>query len=346
MVSHKSTFTAWSTASKMALAACLAFVLSLYFKLPMSVWSLVTIAAVTQVGLTQTLTKSLMRAIGTILGALIGYGIVKMGSAHAAVILFLVSLMIFITSALSLQKTIYSYAGIVMGMTIAIIVFFSFGQQNIDGIAFYRTIEVLLGVCILGVVNFGIYAYVKKCHPHRLSRKTISWKLPQLSQAKNYLLPSLRVTLACLVTFLIWRVFKQPQGYWSTLTCLLIMEEDHAATIKKGLFRFFAHLIAAAFGALAVVALLHTSYAWKLLPLLVSFFFCGYLLGAENKYSSMGNTIAIAVSIMLLSSTLETESLQIVLARFYNVVIGIAAAYFFLLIKTRHTHLKQSSHEA
>ena len=69
----KTNATAFITAIKMMLAGLMAFLLTTYFQLPMGVWALVTIAAITQTGLSQTLAKSLMRASGTLIGAVIGY---------------------------------------------------------------------------------------------------------------------------------------------------------------------------------------------------------------------------------------------------------------------------------
>jgi uncharacterized membrane protein YccC len=130
-------------------------------------------------------------------------------------------------------------------------------------------------------------------------------------------------------------VFKLPEGYWATITCLLIMEENKKVTLQKGFFRFFSHVIAAAFGLVCAFLLMHADYAWRIIPLLLTFFACGYLIGTKNQYASMGNTLAIAVSFMLFSSPDVHETVQLIFARFYNVVIGVSVAFLMLLLPSK-----------
>ena len=326
----KSHFLPLITAVKMLLAGLIAFLLVDYFQLTDGVWSLVTIAAVTQVGLHQTLAKSLMRAIGTLLGAVIGYFIALFAKGDPIIIIVLIFAMIWLTSYISLQPTIYSYAGIVTGMTIAIIVFFSISNQNFTQIAVDRTIEILLGVAILACINLCLFFIAKRFFPGGIKKVALSWQFPQFKMNLQYAIPALKVAFACVLTFLIWYYFKQPQGYWATITCLLIMEENQKDTLKKGLFRFSSHFLAALFGLLCVLALLHAPYAWRLLPLLITFFACGYLIGTQNQYASMGNTIGIALCIMLFTNPGAHETIDIIFARFYNVMIGIGVAYIML----------------
>lgn len=318
------------TAVKMMTAGLIAFLLVNYFKLPLGVWAVVTIAAVTQTGLTQTLSKSLMRVIGTSVGAIIGYTIAVLANGDATIMMIALLVAIWFSSYIALQPTIYSYAGIVTGMTIAIILFFSIANQNFVAIATNRSFEVLLGVFVLAFLNVFLFYSVKKFYPKGITKKIISWKRPQLKIKLRYAIPATKVSLACLFTFLIWYYFKLPAGYWATITCLLIMEENHGGTLKKGFFRFISHFIAALLGFLCVLALHHFPYEWRLIPLLLAFFMCGFLIGTENQYASMGNTMGIAISIMLLSDPGSHETMKIIFERFYNVAIGIAVAFIML----------------
>lgn len=321
---------AFITATKMMLAGLIAFLLVDHFKLPLGVWALVTIAAITQTGLSQTLAKSLMRVTGTLIGAVIGYTIAVL--AHGDVTVMMISLLIAIwfSSYIALQPTIYSYAGIVTGMTISIILFFSIAGDNFIPIAVDRTAEVLLGVIILSILNIFLFFVVKAFYPKAITPKIISWKVPELKIESRFAIPATKVSLACLITFFIWYCFKQPQGYWATISCLLIMEENQSTTLKKGFFRFISHIIVALIGFLAVLLLLNYSYGYRLIPLLITFFLCGYLIGTENKYAGMGNTMGIAIAIMLLSNPDYHETMNIIVERFYNVVIGISVAFFML----------------
>lgn len=324
--------TEFFTASKMLAACLISFMIIMHYPLPESVWCIITIAAVAQAGFDQTLTKSLMRCIGTIIGAILGCIIVWLGKNNLGITLSLVFIAIYFTSQIALQPTIYSYAGIVTGITIAIIVFFNLVHQNIIAMAVDRTIEVLLGIGILGIVNLALYHIVKYFSHYPLHHKNPSWKLPTFSPNSNYSIAALKVSVACIGTFLICYYYKLPQGYWATLTCLLIMEENPKGTVKKGLFRFFAHFIAASVGLFFILIFLTLPYSWRIIPLAITFFLCGFLIGTKNPYASMGNTLGIAVAIMLLTTPNAQETVHIILARFYNVVIGIAVAYAMLSI--------------
>jgi uncharacterized membrane protein YccC len=319
------------TAIKMGMACLIGFWAIDYYHLPEGVWCVVTIAAVMQVGLQQTLAKSLMRAIGTIVGAIIGFMIALLAKDNPVMVTLAVFFIIFLTSTIALQPTIYSYAGIIMGVTIAIIVSFNFSGQNLFSLSVDRTVEVLLGIAIVGITNIFLFLFVKRYFPGLIHKETLSWQLPTLKVQKKYIAASLKVATACILTFLIWQFFKLPQGYWALITCLVIMEENQQGTLKKGFLRFLSHFIAALIGLISVWALTQCAYYWRLLPLLITFIFCGYLIGSNKKYQSMGNTLGVAMAIMLLSNPDGHDTLSIIFARFYNVVIGIGIAYAMLI---------------
>lgn len=320
------------TAFKMSVAGIIGFMLVNHFHLPESVWCLVTIAAVLQAGLDQTLTKALMRVIGTLVGAVIGYWIALFTQADPILIMVLTFCVIFMTSYIAIQPTVYSYAGIVMGMTIAIIVFFGLAHGNVKAVAIDRTLEVLLGVGIVAVINLILFFCVKYFFPQGIVKTPTSWTLPEFKIKKQHVIAASKIASACVLTFLWWGYFKQPQGYWATISCLLIMEENQKVTLRKGLFRFASHFIAALLGFIFALALLHAPYLWRLIPLALTFFICGFLIGTKNKYAGMGNTLGIAIAIMLLASPNITETIHVIFVRFYNVMIGIAVAFLVLLI--------------
>lgn len=319
------------TAIKMGLACLIGFWVTDYYHLPEGVWCIVTIAAVMQVGLQQTLAKSLMRAIGTLLGAMLGFLIALLAKNNPVVITLLVFSIIFLTSIIALQPTIYSYAGVVMGVTVAIIVFFNFSGQDLFSLSVDRTVEVLLGVAIVSITNTALFLFAKKWFPGLIHKETLSWQLPKLKVQKKYIVASLKVATACIISFLVWQLFKLPQGYWAVITCLVIMEENQKGTLKKGFLRFLSHVIAVLIGLVSVWLLMHYAYYWRLLPLLITFIFCGFLVGGNKKYQSMGNTLGVAMAIILLSDSGVHQTFSIIFARFYNVVIGIGIAYAMLI---------------
>jgi len=326
------------TATKMMLGGVIAFLIITSLKLPLGVWAVVTIAAITQVGLSQTLSKSLMRIIGTLLGGLIGYGIAVLAHGHVFFMMFLLLFAIWASSYIALQPTIYSYASIVAGMTIAIILFYCVAGLNFFSITVDRSAEILLGVFVFSVLNIFLFFLVKRYYPQAILTEKLSWQRPTLQLKMQYAIPAMNIALACFLTFLIWYWFRLSQGYWATITCLLIMEENSSRTLKKSFFRFASHFIAALLSFLCMALLFNFSYEWRLIPLAVVFFMCGFLIGTRNQYAGMGNTIGIAISIMLLTDPAAHETMRIIFERFYNVMIGIAVAFALLGV---NLHSKQ-----
>lgn len=318
------------TATKMMLAAAVAFLIIDHFHLREGYWSIITIAAITQAGFHKTWMKSIMRVLGTIIGALIGYGLAVLAQGNPIVVLCLFLCAITVSSFIALQPTVYSYAGIIAGMTISIVMFFSLVTHNIFPVAVDRSIEILLGVGILLCMNLILSLLFPKRDSFSIDCHALREAIPHLKGYLSlYAIPAVTVALACSLTLVIWMVFRQPQGYWATITCLLIMEESLRGTRQKAFLRFLAHVGAAVFG-LVCVLLLRDHYLWRLLPLMIAFFACGYLIGAQHKYASFGNTAGIAIVIMLLASIGLHSGIAVIFERFYNVLLGITIAFFTL----------------
>lgn len=320
------------TPIKMASAGAVAFLIYALFNTDMGFWSVVTIAAITQASSQGTLVKSIMRTLGTLIGALLGFLAAKIAHQNPYILIPSIFCLITLTSFFALQNTIYGYAGIVAGMTIAIILFYSVIQTNITQLAVDRSLEILMGVAILLLINCIILFYQKQFFSEIFQLRETFVSSNILILPNQTLIPALKVSCASLITFLIWYYFHLPEGYWSAITCLLIMEENVKATFTKAFFRFSAHVIAVVIAFLIALAFAHTHFLWKIFPLIAAFFACGYLISSKKPYASMGNTIAIAVSIMLVSSPDITTISHLIFARFYNVLIGISIAFLALSI--------------
>lgn len=322
------------TALKMTLAGIAAFILMRLTQLPQGFWAIVTVAAVIQADFSDTLQKGVMRSIGTIIGAVLGVlcAFLIPFSPLLAILAFFICLIF--SSYIAVQKSIYEYAAVVAGMTISIIIFFGVMGENIFVVSIDRTLEILIGVLVLFLINF-IFSYLIK-------RWVPGWELPLAKSIKkpmkiifnkHYLVASLRISLAAIATFLLWYFTRLPEGYWATISCLLIMEESLRDSMKRGGLRFLAHVIVIIIALVFGLLLKDVSYDWRILPMIIVFLGCGYLIGKKNNYSSMGNTIGIAFTIVLLAHTSSANSVGIIFARFYNVLIGVGVAFFALLIK-------------
>jgi uncharacterized membrane protein YccC len=134
-------------------------------------------------------------------------------------------------------------------------------------------------------------------------------------------LTSLKVVFAMLLTLLPWLIFRYPGGFWAPISCFFILEESVEKTQQKSKYRFISHLLAALFGMVSVIAL-HEHTKLLFIPLSIGFIACSYVLSLNRSYNTTGNTMGIALSIMLLAE--PSSSQEIIIARFLNVMLGIA----------------------
>ncbi len=319
------------TACKMMLACIIAFITYHSLNLPEGYWAVVTIAAVTQVGFVNTLTKGFMRLLGTIIGAGIGYGFALLAQGNITIVLLLFFVFITLSSLIAIQPTLFSYSGVVTGLTIVIVLSSSLISGQLFTVAVYRSFEVIFGIIVLVLLNFGIALFFRKAdaiwEDFASSLKKLPSELKKIRCNAPYFKSSLKIALACLATFALWVFVRQPEGFWATVSCLLIMEESISTTAVKASLRFSAHVIAALIGGICTL-IIGPHFAWRLLPLAISFFGFGYLIGTKNKYASLGNTAGIALAVMLLFSPDVTTTFHVVIARFLNVLLGICIAIF------------------
>lgn len=318
------------TATRMVLACLLAFSIYSSLQLQEGYWSVVTIAAITQAEISKTFTKSLMRLIGTLLGATLGYCLALLAHGNIDIVLVLFFIVLIASSYIAIQPTLFSYAGTVTGLTMVIVLASSLlSKQELMLLALDRSIEVLLGLFALLLVDIICILFLRKLINPLVSAaqdiKSLPTQLKKIAPQVRYLKAAIKISLACLVTFTIWVYFRPPEGFWATVSCLLIMEESTSNTQIKSFLRFWAHVMAAVFGA-ACALLLDQHLIYRIVPLALGFAACGYIIGSQGKYVSLGNTTGIALAIMLLVGSTTTSTFQIIAARFFSVIVGIAIA--------------------
>lgn len=319
------------TAIKLALAFFIAFIINYFYPTDTDFWSLVTIAAITQVGFDNTLSKSMMRFLGTILGALLGYLFALLIHGHIFWLMLVFFVGLFATSVIAMQRSNITYAGVIAGITIVIVLSSSLLNGQLVNNALFRSIEVIIGIVILLIINLALLLILR---PDSRSIKyfveDLKKTIPNLSSFEmnqSIFFAALKISLACTCTFAAWLWFQQPEGFWATIACLLIMEESLEGTKLKGSLRIMAHFLAASMG--VICALLIGDHTWALaIPLLIGGYYFGYLISLKNKYSPLGNTAGIALVIMLLVAPGTASSLHIIFWRFTNVMLGVIIGVF------------------
>lgn len=310
----------------MAISSLIAFLIVRYFQWPDGFWAVVSIAAVTQKNVYMTFNKTLLRLFGTLFGAVVAFYSVSFLPQTWLIPIFFIGL--FVCLSIALAATEYRYFMIITGLTYTLVI--GSGLDNsVQEMAVIRTYEVALGCIICLVVSYSLGCFFPKIKHHA---DTLVFRL----QFKKYLLfESCILTLSCGVTFLTWLWLNYPLGYWGTISCLFVIEENAGRSFDNGLRRILGHIFIVGFGALIAI-MIPASNLWMLAPLTIGLFFCGYTLGLKNEWlQPMGNTMGIALSCMLLASSPGLSQIDVVTWRFINVAYGVTVAFITIYIANR-----------
>ena len=148
----------------------------------------------------------------------------------------------------------------------------------------------------------------------------------------EYLFKGFIIGLTASLSFLVWFYFQYANGIWVTITILIIMEDSLTETNKKAWVRFLGQTLAALIG--GCVAIFFSDNIWVIgLALGLGFFICGMIIGSGSDMATIGNHAGSALAIMLLAGTASDDMFSVVLARFFNVLLGLLIAtlviYFF-----------------
>lgn len=302
----------------MAVSGCIAFVIYYYFKWPDGYWAVVSIAAVTQRSAYATFEKTVLRLLGTFLGAFVAYYSVVFLPISYLVTTFLLGLFVCLLLSLSVNK--YRYLMIVTGISYTLVM--SSGLRGeVESMAIVRTYEVVFGCVLCILVSYG-------CH-FLLSLPKI--KAPslvfQLKFNKTAWFQAMILTIACGITFLTWQWLDYPLGFWGTISCLFVIEENIGRSLQNGFNRVLAHIWALGFTAMIAFYIPSTT-PWVLVPLTVGLFLSGYTFGVQNEsIRGIGNTLGIAIVCMLLTTSPGMTQEDIVLWRFINIIYGVSVGF-------------------
>lgn len=133
---------------------------------------------------------------------------------------------------------------------------------------------------------------------------------------------AVRSALVVFLSVLVYHFFQLTQGYWVTLTTLIVMQATIGATLRKGVQRFLGTLLGVA---IASVLLLYIHNRMIIDVLVMIFIFLAYYCNPYNNLVNYGLVvIPLSISVVLMIDLMTPEKINahIILARFYDTVIG------------------------
>lgn len=318
------------TAIKMTTAGAIAFIFSQLAPWPFSFWAVITVAAVTRPGLKNTYIKAAARFIGTFVGVILASLSLLIAKDNIYLLSGCFFIIIFFSSILSVQTSFISNCGLIIGITMVIVLAVGVSFPDPSSIIFLRIIDVLVGISAVLVVNIVLrLCFIKTASENKNVFSELDlrsyWIPPHLNTRSAYVI-ALTISSVTTLTFFVWLYCKNEGGYWATISCLVIMEDNLMKTKENMILRFVAHVFACIVGGISVLMIGQQSWLMGI-PVLLTFFVCGYIMVKDSFPGKAANTIAVAVCIMLLIGPSERLIISTIIERFANTVIGIALGF-------------------
>ncbi len=234
------------TGTRMMVAGLLCFLTYQFMNWPEGYWSVVTISAITQATLSDTMVKAVLRLGGTCLGAVIGFIFAYLIHDNPVWLISIFFIFITLTTYIALQTKPYNYGAIVAGFT-AVVIISSKVLGDLQDIALFRTLEVIFGILVYAGVNIIVLILQRRVNefitPH-LSEK-LADVYSKINWSPTTLRSALVISIPTTLTFLSWLIWQYPYGFWTTITLLIIMEDSVSVTEKKSLMRLIGQTMAA-----------------------------------------------------------------------------------------------------
>ncbi len=329
---------------KLILSAFIVYTIEQYFQWPKGFWAVLTVTAVIRPSIEHTCGKAIMRILGTFIGGFLAY--ILMLLSHGNILIITIGLLIISTFSglVILHKGIISYAGVVIGLTAIVVLSdsLSLGYGHYGTVFIERTSLVMFGVFVAYTINILINILFKKERFNfnfMANLKHAGDGLFDRARLKSSLPMALLLAMIILITYVPWLIWQTVGGYWAAITCFFIIEERILGIIGKGKLRFGAHFCAASLGIVGVLlSLLYPPL--KIFTLCFGYIIAGYIIVNAKNLSHTGNTFAIALTIMLLYDHQGIDTIEIVLLRFFYVLIGIIVG--FISIKLIGKYIQKS----
>jgi len=133
---------------------------------------------------------------------------------------------------------------------------------------------------------------------------------------------ALRSAIVVFLSVVIYQHFSLTQGYWVTLTAMIVVQATVGATLRRGFQRFLGTLL----GVIIASLLLYFIHNRVIIDsLVILFIFFAYLVNPFNNLVNYGLVVvpmSLAVVFLIALMTPDKINAQIIFARFYDTVIG------------------------
>lgn len=133
---------------------------------------------------------------------------------------------------------------------------------------------------------------------------------------------ALRCAIVVFISVLIYQFFSFTQGYWITLTAMIVVQATVGATLRRSFQRFLGTLFGVVIASL-LLFFIHNKLILDILVMIFLFITCYF-----NSFTNLINyglvVIPLSISVVFLIALISPETLttDIIFARFYDTAIG------------------------
>lgn len=316
-------------AARWIIGSLLAYATVRNFKFSEGFFALVTIAAIIRSSLSDTCVRSITRAFGTILGAILTYLMLVASQGNLVFIISGSVAISFLAGYIMLQNASLSYLGIMVGITMVNVLALS-TMGDTDFVATVdRVAYVFLGIGCMLVVDLCFSAWTRQALFSKVMARDLWITCTQLikQDQKKHLLSALQLAIAIVITLLPWLIYQYHGGFWAAVSCFFIIEESLSGTKLKSEKRFYAHVAAAVMGGF-IVLLSAYFFDARIILWLLSLFIISVFMIMKKQSESMGNTMGIALTIMVMGGGDDNVIYRFIYTLF-GIIVGLIVCKIF-----------------
>lgn len=303
-------------ATRTALAAVVSLLAALWLHLDEPWWAAITGFAVVQQNASATVTRSIDRAAGTILGAVIGY----LGAAAIAdhLLFQLICGTCTATAVYGQERIDHGYALLLGGVTAILVMFGALAEPSMAlHLAVYRALEILVGVTVASAIDYGLgepasSATLKSQYPG-------IWTLP-LDRPLLAIAISGGVAIALIPV--IWDALDLPGLAQTPITAFVILTAMRHEPGWKAITRLSGCIFGAIYGLSAMHFVGDAFLPW-MCALSLGLFVCAHVYRGGGDASYVGLQAGVAVIMAMIQGTAPSVDLQPVLDRLIGIFGGV-----------------------
>lgn len=299
-------------------AVCLAVSASLWLGLPDPWWSAISALIVAHPDRGAVLSKSVMRFIGTLAGA--GIGFLVATQVEGAPTLQLAA--VFAATAFAMFAKLrfrYAYAWMMAALMVVIMLYMSMvSPADLYGFAHDRVLEILIGV----LFATGVNRLVSRAEPKRSQAPGAAPGAAAGADRPEAVRWALIAGSTAVAIPIVWSTFELPSLVQIGVTVLVVLDRETAAARERGLQRLYGCLLGGLLG-LLMVPLPGDSYLLWLGGLFVGTFLFLRLHLSRSRWAYVGTQAAIALALCAITGNGPTDTILPVLNRLAGILCGV-----------------------